>query len=445
MNNCVFMKSRILFNVFLLVFAVCVITSCESFIRGKEYIIPGDRVDIIPGVNMPLPDRNNILSIKLGPSFSNRIWKSGGANNQNNIGNLSYSGNFLTNWEFDIGSGKEDSYKLMITPISVDQTIYTVDSNNHISAIDERTGNLLWSKNFYPETENPREGFGGGLLAESGMIFFANGFGEVYALDSQNGDILWKYDIGIPIRSSPIGANGYIYVLTVDNVVQSFDAVSGEKIWSHEWFVESAGFIQSSSMALNRDLLIVPYRSGEIFAFNPRTGRRLWGDSVNRKNITASLSQIKDIVARPLIHNDIIVSVGYQGRLIANKASNGFRIWEQPISSNLTPIAVDEYLFLTSKDNIFYILDHLSGDIIWYKDLKQIIPKDEEIKFIGQLMVKGMIYLFTKDGDLLIIDLKDSISFSYEPDLISDLSISPIIVNQRLYIVTENGLLISYK
>jgi outer membrane protein assembly factor BamB len=283
------------------------------------------------------------------------------------------------------------------------------------------------------------------LVAASGIIFFANGFGELYAIDPFNGDIIWQKSVGVPIRSSPIADNKLVYVLGVDNIIHAFDILTSERIWQYEWFSDAAGFIQTSDMALYKNFLIVPYRSGEVFVFDAYSGRRIWADTVNRKNITSSLSQIKDIIANPILHNEILISIGFQGRLIANNINNGFRLWELPISSDLTPVATDDYLFIISQENVLFAIDISKGDILWTKDLNSKYKLDSDDKLISKLLLNNVIHVFTSFGDIIKFDARDGAFIETLNNQIENLSIPPIVVNKKLYVVSNNGILISYE
>ncbi len=286
---------------------------------------------------------------------------------------------------------------------------------------------------------------GGGLFANSGMIFYTNGFGELYALDPYNGNILWKKDLGIPIRSAPIANNSAVFVLNIDNQIQSFDIQSGDLIWDYNWFSDSAGFIQSSSMALNKNTIIVPYRSGEIFVFNASNGRRIWADSINRKNIKNSLSQIKDIVASPVISNEYIVTVGSNGRVIANNIENGFRIWELAISSSLTPLLIGDYIFLLGNDNKLFAITLDKGEIVWMKDLVQEYEFKKNESFVSMLMINNKIHFFSSHGSHLMVSPENGEISNIENNKFSDMSIPPIVVNNNLYVISDNGELTSYR
>ncbi len=420
------------------------LTACESFIRGKEDILPGQRESILLTPEL-LKISDQQYTINIPNPKNNSIWVASVKNTSNNLGNISYSGDFIENWSTNIGVGISKDNFLIVAPILIDNIIFVVDSENKLSALNASDGTIIWSKGLYPEQEEPKIGFGGGLFANSGMIFYTNGFGELYALDPYNGDILWKKDLGIPIRSAPIANNSAVYVLNIDNKIQSFDIQSGDLIWDYNWFSDSAGFIQSSSMALNKNTIIVPYRSGEIFVFDASNGRRIWADSINRKNIKNSLSQIKDIIASPVINNEYIVTVGSHGRVIANNIENGFRIWELAISSYLTPLLIGDYVFLLGNDNTLFAITLDKGDIIWMKDLKQVYEFKKNESFVSMLMINNKINLFSSSGGHLVVNPEDGEISNIETSKFGDITIPPIVVNNNLYVISDNGELTSYR
>tara|TARA_B110000438_G_scaffold256543_1_gene264076 strand:- start:1107 stop:2429 length:1323 start_codon:yes stop_codon:yes gene_type:complete len=437
-------KYKLILNIFLFFFLSTQLLSCENFIKGKEYLLPGERQKVLLG-NTQFIDSNKNQNLNISPSIKNKRWNSSGGGGVNNSGNLIYTEMYSKDWEAEVGIGSGVQNYLLIDPILIGGYVYTVDSSNNISAIEASSGSILWKKGFYPASEDPKEGFGGGLVAESGIIFFANGFGEIYAIDPFNGSVIWKIDIGLPIRSAPIADTKLVYVLSVDNTIHAFDIISSEKTWEYEWFSETAGFIQTSDMAIYKNFLVVPYRSGEVFVFEAYNGRRLWADTVNRKNITNSLSQIKDILANPILHNEILVTMGFQGRIIANNINNGFRLWELPISGDITPVAVDDFLFVLSQDKILYAININTGEILWSSDISKKYDLDSEDRFISNLLLNNVLHIFTSIGDIIKIDAIDGSLIEVLNNQLEDLSIPPIVVNKKLYVISNNGNLISYR
>jgi outer membrane protein assembly factor BamB len=406
--------------------------------------MPGKRESVMLSAELlKISDQKYNIDIPI-PEF-NSNWIASFKNTSNNLGNLSYSEDFIENWSTNIGMGMGKDNFLTVVPILIDNLIFVVDSENKLSAVNASNGAIVWSRELYPELEEPNEGFGGGLFANSGMLFFTNGFGELYALDPYNGDILWKKELNIPIRLAPIANNSSIYVLNVDNQILSFDIQSGDLIWDYNWFSDSAGFIQSSSMALYKNSIIVPYRSGELFVFDASNGKRIWADSINRKNIQNSMSQIKDITASPVINNEYIITVGSNGRVIANNVENGRRIWELAISSSQTPLIIQDYIFLLDNDNILYAITLDKGEILWMKDLNNEYGFKKSEFFISMLMINSKIHLFSSNGSHVVVSPANGQILDIQSNKFSNLSIPPIVVNNNLYVISDNGELTSYR
>ena len=57
---------------------------------------------------------------------------------------------------------------------------------------------------------------------------------RVYALDASTGDLIWSYETGNEVLSSPEVSGGVVYVGSEDNRVYALDASTGELIWSYE-------------------------------------------------------------------------------------------------------------------------------------------------------------------------------------------------------------------
>ena len=439
-----FNKAKIYLSRLLLFLIILNLSACETIIRGKEYILPGERENILIGsANIKLVDSYD--TIHLSEPLVTKRWISSDRDTTNNRDNIAYSGDFIRKWSINIGQGASAINLTSVSPIYIGETVFAVDTENTISSINPKSGLINWSKSFYPEGEDPDVGFGGGLFANSGIIFYTNGFGELYALDPDNGDILWKNSVNSPVRAAPIADNSMVFVLSVDNKINSFDIQSGEKRWDYTWFSDTAGLVQTSNMALFGDNIIVPYKSGEVFVFNRENGNRLWADSVNRKNIKNSLSQIKDITASPIIHRDILITVGFQGRLIANNVKNGFRTWELPISSSITPIASNGHLFIISNENILFAINIDTGDVLWLEDINIGYEFKNDNKIVSMQMLQSSLYLFLSSGDLIICDPKTGTLNDVLQNKIEATSISPIVVNKNLYVISNDGELISYR
>ena len=70
---------------------------------------------------------------------------------------------------------------------------------------------------------------------------------------------------------------------------------------------------------------------------------------------------------------------------------------------------------------------------------------DSDDKLISKLLLNNVIHVFTSFGDIIKFDARDGAFIETLNNQIENLSIPPIVVNKKLYVVSNNGILISYE
>lgn len=92
---------------------------------------------------------------------------------------------------------------------------FTLKASNNITtaggwvAMNPRTGEILWS------TANPSNATSPGPVSVANGVSFAgstNQKGPIYAINTNNGEILWSYDTGATVYGGLSISNGCIYV-----------------------------------------------------------------------------------------------------------------------------------------------------------------------------------------------------------------------------------------
>ena len=84
--------------------------------------------------------------------------------------------------------------------------------------------------------------------------------------------------------------------------------------------------MSSTSPAVDSDVVVVPYPSGDIMAFKLSDGSTAWSENLSRTRQTSQIASMSD-VARPAIDNGTVFAIGHAGRMIATQAKTGERIW----------------------------------------------------------------------------------------------------------------------
>ena len=113
--------------------------------------------------------------------------------------------------------------------------------------------------------------FAAGGASYDGKIFVSTTSGSVFALDEQNGSIIWEYSTGDRITSKPIVKAGDVYLISAENRMFKFDAKSGRP--SDDWSKPVEGVAQF--VTSSRDRIYALDFVGQIIAIDPKTGEKV--------------------------------------------------------------------------------------------------------------------------------------------------------------------------
>jgi outer membrane protein assembly factor BamB len=115
--------------------------------------------------------------------------------------------------------------------------------------------------------------------AADNKIFFSCDDGFVYALDSRNGRLIWKfatkgdrqYDVWDYYRSSPAFYKGRLYVGSGDGSVYALNSVNGKELWHFK-----TGGVVHADPVVSNDTVYVGSFDGIFYALTATTGKLIW-------------------------------------------------------------------------------------------------------------------------------------------------------------------------
>jgi outer membrane protein assembly factor BamB len=106
------------------------------------------------------------------------------------------------------------------------QVILTADPT--VAGYDLQTGKELWSVECMMGEVGPSVGY------HNGVVYAANEYARLVAIDVKTADIIWENDMYLPEASSPLAHNGLLIIATSYGVLVCYDAKSGEQYWEHD-------------------------------------------------------------------------------------------------------------------------------------------------------------------------------------------------------------------
>lgn len=420
---------------FLLLSSALALASCDTF--SSKAPLPGKRESIFVQEPTVKPETvNGRASLSLAQETKNKDWAVPGGSLNHSLDNLALNKNLKKLWSASIGAGN-DSHKRMVSNLIVsNNTIFALDTNGKVSALSLDSGKELWVVATMPEGEEANA-LGGGLCAGSGTIFVTTSFGDVLALDARTGKQLWKQSLQTPIRIAPTLAAGQVIIVNVANEAYALDAKSGAIKWNHIGLPEATGLLGGGVPAVQGDKIIIPYSTGELYALSASNGQQLWSEALNPATAFDPLSSISHIRARPVIHHNKVYAISHGGRMAAFDLTSGQRHWQKDIGGLRTPAVVQGYLFMINNDNDLVCLDTARGQVIWAHALKN-RAGEEKALWAGPVLAGGKLILTNSNGQIAFINPVNGQEISVL-DHGDKLSLSPIVVDGKLLVLSDSG------
>jgi PQQ-dependent dehydrogenase (methanol/ethanol family) len=148
-------------------------------------------------------------------------------------------------WRTHLGSGIAAKYSQEATPVVYEGIMYVPTGNNDISALDARTGQVMWRyMSGIPQNISTIccGWISRGVAIGDGMVFSSQLDGFVVALDMTNGSVKWKvpnvlWQEGYSQTSAPVYADGKVIVgmtggeFGARGNITAYDAETGEREW----------------------------------------------------------------------------------------------------------------------------------------------------------------------------------------------------------------------
>ncbi len=420
-------------------------TACDLF-KDKKQPLPGERISVLGIGGGVKPDAKlAAAAVNLPPPTVNRDWPEPGGNPAHAMNHPALPEKLTRAWDTSIGDGSTRYTKVMSQPVIAGGRIFAMDGGVQVSALDAATGKRFWQVDLRPE--NARGGaFGGGPALWNDRLYVATGYAEVLALDPADGKLIWRKNVAAPVHSPPTVADGRIFAITVDNELNALSTEDGRRLWSHNGIPESAGLLGGASPAVEGEVVIAPYSSGELFALRVENGRAAWSDSLATGRRANAVAGLADIRGRPVIDRAKVFAVSHSGRMAAIDLRSGERVWEQQVASSHSPWVVGDYVFVLANDNQLVCLTRDEGKIRWASQLRRFEnekAKSDPILWAGPVL----------GGNRLIVlsSLGEAVSVSpYTGELVGQQAMSvgylgPVIADNALYLLSDDANLSAYR
>lgn len=222
-------------------------------------------------------------------------------------------------------------------------TVYIGGSDGSFRALDLTTGTQKWEFNQLKGYVESRP-----VIADDKVIFGAWDT-NLYALNKETGDLVWKWNNGhprlhfSPAAVYPVVANGKVFITAPDRYFTALDATTGKEVWrtkAHQ-VRETVGISEDKQQVYSRCM------NDSIVAIKTTTDTPevLW-------KIDAQYGYDHN-ACMPIEQNGMVVSATKNGEITAVRATDGAIIWKHKIGNciinTLVPVSDTDWVLTTTN------------------------------------------------------------------------------------------------
>ena len=438
-----FSKSKI-FGLICLVSALCACSSHKEIPQGNRISVWAEPEQFIS------KETSAATSFKLSEPVENESWNQTGLNAAHLLKNIAAQTDMHESWSASFGEGSSKRNLLLSAPIVANSIVYAQDVNATVYAFDLKTGKQIFKQKLKTLNKNDsKSGLNGvGLAFNNNHLYALAGFGSVFSLNAQTGEILWRKDLKIPLRTAPTAADNKLFVQTIDNQILALDAQNGDEIWAYNMSSEDtvlAG-LAPSAYSHEKEIIVAAFSNGEIQAFNARIGYPLWSNSLVNTGKIGSQIGLNAIKAAPVIDGDTVYAAGTNDLTLAVNIESGEVLWRKQIGSTNTPCVDKEALFILSDKFELIALNKKTGENLWSTELFSDLSSKEKrsLYLSGPVLINSELMLTSSNGKVLTFDALTGAPKN-ELNLHEDLPFGPVAAQKTIIFTTSDADLIAFK
>lgn len=274
-------------------------------------------------------------------------------------------------------------------------------------------------------------------VVADGVVYIGSYDKHLYALSAETGELLWRYRTGAAIDGSPAVHDGFVYIGSHDRNIYALDAASGDPAWMYgtRGVVRGSPTVRNDTLFMgahcNYEVCVSFYdikwpRTGYLYAFDRSTGDLRWERELSTEGVTTTPAA-----------DDTFVYVTGGGEIVALAPETGAIEWEHAVQDTTflaSPVRAGDRVYAASNTiGEIVALDAATGERDWIVETDSVITATPLVcdgtMYAGTLDNRGILHaLATEDGT-------EEWTFEAPAEGIGS---SPVLFDGWLYVGTHN-------
>lgn len=281
-------------------------------------------------------------------------------------------------------------------PVLFENTLWTAHPKGRIVGVDPENGKERFSFKI-------QDALSTGPLVTPEKIWVGTARGEILALLRSSRHISNRVSLSSEVITTPVLQEGVLVVQTADGMLHAIDTNGGAKLWSSEKQSPVFTLRGAGQPIFYQNQVVAGFANGKLIAFQKNNGQPIWEQRLGVVQGGSELSKLIDIDTSPLLEQNRIYAVAYQGELMALHAETGEILWHHPLAFSRGLVMLDQILVVPDEQGIVRGFDKITGTQLWEQKLLQGREFSLAISTSDFLVVADdeMLFLFSKQGRLV--------------------------------------------
>lgn len=333
-------------------------------------------------------------------------------------------------WSAKLGDGSE-LLRLALSPAGDGTRVYAASQDGVVSAYDPANGKRLWRTRL-------KVSLSAGPGVDGKLVVVAGRDGDVIALDAADGSEVWRAEVIGESLARPLVIDRGVVIYTIDGRLRLLSPFDGSERWTMEQEPPLLTLRGSSSPIVVGSTIMVGFANGRLAALDADTGNTEWEAMISPPSGRSDLDRLADVDGQlQAVGQDVYVS-GYQGRLVALAAESGQVLWARELST-FVGVGTDwNNIYLVTDEGSLVALTRRNGEDIWQSDALLRREPTAPVAFDLAVVVgdfEGYVHLFSAIDGQPVARVRVGKG---------NISGSPVVIGDRLYVQSESGALSVY-
>ena len=220
------------------------------------------------------------------------------------------------------------------SPFVAEGHIFIGSDDAYLHAVNALSGRRAWRADAgAPVRSTPI------LVGE--LVYFGTEEGDLFCVDLR-GNVKWRFKAKRALTSSPVHANGIIYISSVDTLLYALDAKSGYIIWRFRMSKASI-----STPFITDNFLFIGSVDSHIYCVDIHSAREIWNFATDNQ-----------VTSSPITYQDSVYCGSVDGSMYCLEFRTGRLRWKYQTGGPITgsPIIANDVLYFGSNDHKVYAI-----------------------------------------------------------------------------------------